>query len=78
MFRNLAGFCIGATASGIFVLRMDDIIYTQMRRHIIHPIQILALRSRETDELAKSKGLQNGIGIDDIKQIGYGAGAFLK
>lgn len=74
MFKHLGGFCIGATMSGTFVLFMDDLIYTQMRRHIIHPVQIMAMKNKGLD--MHGQETNGGIEFNDIKQIGKGASAF--
>lgn len=38
MLWQIGGFCTGTALSAAFVVSMNDLIYSQFRRHIIHPV----------------------------------------
>ena len=57
-FKKGMNFTIGAGISTLFVLKMDDLIYYQIRRHLIHPIYVLTN--------------QKEISSNDIKDLGTG------
>jgi len=54
-----AGGAIGAYA----VLKMDDMMYTQLRRHVIVPFQVL----KNSEKISK----------DDLVEVGVGAKTFV-
>lgn len=53
-----AGFSVGASISCFFALKMDDLVYQQVRRHVIVPLQVL--------------GNSQNIGSRDLIEVGYG------
>jgi hypothetical protein len=46
MISKIGGFTIGVALSCTFVAKMDDMMYSQLKKHIIYPVQILALNSK--------------------------------
>jgi hypothetical protein len=41
IFKKSFGFTAGGLTSAYFVLKMDDMIYFQLRRHVIIPFQMV-------------------------------------
>lgn len=39
MFYQVGGFVTGVAISSVFVINMNDIIYTQLRRNVIAPFK---------------------------------------
>jgi hypothetical protein len=61
LFKGLA-FTAGTAIGTFSVLRMDDMIYTQLKRHVVIPVQVLTN--------------QQNITVDDLREVGQGAGTF--
>lgn len=53
----------GSTVGAYMVLRMDDMVYNQLRRHVIVPFQVL----RNSEKISK----------DDLRDVGVGTKNFL-
>jgi hypothetical protein len=63
--KHSAGFIAGISISVGFVLNMDDIIYGQLRRHLVQPVHVLTMKSKE--ELV----------FQDIKDLGKSASTLM-
>jgi hypothetical protein len=59
---------LGMSVGASFALTMDEVIYLQMRKNVIIPIQMVKFKrdSRVSD-----------LTLDDIKEIGEGTGKFM-
>lgn len=57
MLWHIGGFCAGTVISAAFVVQMNDIIYTQLRRHVVQPFQIMKMKDRDN------------IDMEDLKRI---------
>jgi hypothetical protein len=62
--RKSLTFGAGTAVGGYCVLKMDDMVYSQLKRHVVIPFQVLT-------------NSQN-ITVDDLKEVSSGANAFAK
>lgn len=67
MLWKVSGFASGAIIGSTFIMSMDDMIYTQLRRNIIMPVQQVFT------------GVKAGQGpqLDELLAVASGTGAFV-
>ena len=46
------GFSVGSLTSAYFVLKMDNMVYAQLRRHVILPFYMVTNKGADVSELA--------------------------
>ena len=49
--KKSVGFTAGGLTSAYFVLKMDDMVYSQLRRHIILPFRMVTNQQGDISEL---------------------------
>jgi len=67
MLWKISGFASGAALGATFIVTMDDMIYTQLRRNVIMPVQ-------QVFTGVKTGG---GANLDEILAVASGTGAFV-
>ena len=66
VLNHIGGFTAGAGLSAFFVLNMNDVIYSQMRRHMIAPILNISIKDKSE------------LGLKDVTDLGKGSYEFAK
>ena len=56
-------FAVGSSIGVFLIINMDDLMYTQLQRHVIHPFRYLVTK-------------QTPIETKEILEVGQGAGSF--
>lgn len=64
VLKRGGSFVAGGTVGVLMVVNMDDMMYTQLQRHVIYPFRIL---------IAKPTPLE----AKDVMDVGTGAGNFI-
>ena len=64
VLKRGSSFVAGGTVGVLMVVNMDDMMYTQLQRHVIHPFRIL---------IAKPTPIESR----DVMDVGAGAGNFI-
>lgn len=67
MLSKIGGFCSGTVLAAGFALYMDDLIYSQMRKHILHPLTVLTMKDMSKDPITFS----------ELRSVGEGTSTFL-
>ncbi|TNV87036.1 hypothetical protein FGO68_gene5713 [Halteria grandinella] len=67
MLWKISGFASGAALGATFIVTMDDMIYTQLRRNVIMPVQ----------QVFTGVKTGSGANLDEILAVASGTGAFV-